>query len=95
MAPVKAIMHHTSVVDFVRPGEQTPFTGARRSNRKTAMNKHLVQCFVPNGLEPFNFFFQMQLAAPKFDEHPAIVIRAMEQCLVDLIFEPLKISNMG
>ena len=50
---------------------------------------------MPNGLEPFNFFFQMQLAAPKFDEHLAIVIRAMEQCLVDLIFEPLKISNMG
>jgi hypothetical protein len=54
-----------------------------------------VQGFVPNGLEPFNFFFEMQLAAPQFNEHLAVVIRAMEQCLVDLIFEPLKISNMG
>ena len=35
--------------------------------------------------EPFNLFFQMRLAAPEFDKHLAVVIRAMEQCLVDLI----------
>ena len=45
--------------------------------------------------EPFNFFFQMRLAAPEFDEHLAVVIRAMEQCLIDLGFEPLKIGNEG
>ena len=45
--------------------------------------------------EPFNFIFQMGLAAPEFDEHLAVVIRAMEQCLVDLGFEALKISNEG
>ena len=28
--------------------------------------------------EPFNFFFQMRLAAPEFDEHLAVFIRAME-----------------
>jgi len=34
--------------------------------------------------KPFNFSFQMRLAAPEFDKHLAIVIRAMEQCLTDL-----------
>ena len=43
--------------------------------------------------EPFDFFFQTRLAAPEFDEHLAVFIRAMEQCLIDLIFEPFKISN--
>ena len=56
----------------------------------------LVQRSVPEYFmtEPFNFFFQMRLATPQFNEHLAVVVRAMEQCLVDLIFEPLKISNM-
>jgi hypothetical protein len=57
----------------------------------------LVQRSVPQYFmtEPFNFFFQMRLATPQFNEHLAVVIRATEQCLVDLIFEPLNISNMG
>jgi hypothetical protein len=57
----------------------------------------LVQGSVPEHFmpEPFNFFFQMRLAALEFDEHLAVVIRAMEQCIVDLIFEPFKISNEG
>jgi hypothetical protein len=45
--------------------------------------------------ESFNFFFQMRLAAPEVDKHLAVVIWAKEQCLVDLIFEPFKISNEG
>lgn len=40
----------------------------------------LVQGSVPEHFmtEPFNFFFQMRLAAPEFDEHLAVFIRAME-----------------
>ena len=55
----------------------------------------LVQGSVPEHFmtEPFDFFFQKRLAAPKFDEHLAVFIRAMKQCLIDLIFEPFKISN--
>jgi hypothetical protein len=45
--------------------------------------------------EPFNFFFQMRLPTPQFDKHLAVVIRTMEQGLVDLIFEPFKISDKG
>ena len=42
-----------------------------------------------------DFFFQMQLAAPEFSEHLAVVKRAMEESLFDFIFEPFKISNEG
>jgi hypothetical protein len=40
----------------------------------------LVQGSVPEHFitEPFNFLFQMRLAAPEFDEHLAVFIRAME-----------------
>ena len=44
--------------------------------------------------EPFNFFFQMQLAAPEFGKHLAIR-RALEESLIDLFFEPFKISKIG
>jgi hypothetical protein len=45
--------------------------------------------------DSFNFFFYVQLSPPEFSEHLAVVIRAMEQCLVDLILEPFEISNEG
>jgi len=44
--------------------------------------------------EPFNFFFQMQLAAPEFDKH-LVIRRAMEEGLIDLFFEPFKIGDMN
>jgi hypothetical protein len=42
----------------------------------------------------FYFISQVQLAALEFDKHLAIR-RAMEESLIDLLFEPLKISDMG
>jgi hypothetical protein len=57
----------------------------------------LVQSSVPEHFmtKPLNFFFQMRLPEPEFDEHLAVAIRAMEQGLFDFIFEPFKISNEG
>jgi hypothetical protein len=37
----------------------------------------------------------MQLAGPEFNEHLAVVIRAMEQRVVNLSLESFKISNEG
>ena len=70
---------------------------ANGAKRKNANKELLVQGPVPEHFmtEPFNLFFQMRLAAPEFDKHLAVVIRAMEQCLVGLIFEPFKVSNEG
>jgi hypothetical protein len=87
---------------FTLPTLDTPaaFSGVyviQLSLLRPICSQPLVQGYVPEHFmtEPFNLFFQMRLAAPEFDEHLTVVIRAMEQCLVDLIFEPLKISNEG
>ncbi|MFZ0260092.1 MAG: hypothetical protein WAL36_08965 [Pseudolabrys sp.] len=72
--------------------------GAKRKNANKELSRAaLVQGPVPEHFmtEPFNLFFQLRLAAPEFDKHLAVVIRAMEQCLVDLIFEPFKVNNEG
>jgi hypothetical protein len=68
-----------------------------KSADKELSRMALVQGSVPEHfmMEPFNLFFQMRLATPEFGKHLAVVIWAMEQCLVDLIFEPFKISNEG
>ena len=79
---------------WVKSGQTVPGQNLTLSN---ANKELLVQDPVPEHFmtEPFNLFFQMRLAAPEFDKHLAVVIRAMEQCLVDLIFEPFKVSNEG
>ncbi len=54
-----------------------------------------MQCSVPDQFmtETFNFFFQTQLAAPELNKHLAVVIRTIEQRLVDVVFESFNIGN--
>ena len=66
------------------------FVGAV-TTRSSSMRKPICSGFVA---KPFDLPLQPQFAALEFDNH-RIVRRLLHQKVVDLVFEPFEIGNMG